>query len=364
MGSNPISSIARTDRCFLIAEAGTSHGGDLSHAFRLVDAAREAGADCVKFQAVYADEILHPLTGFVQLPTGRVPLYDRFRLLERDARFYASLKEYTERRGLVFLCTPFGPRSAAMLESMGVVAYKIASPELNHLPLLRAVAATGKPLFLSTGVSTLADVERALEIAADQAVLLHCITAYPAPEEQYNLALIPNLRSLLGVPVGLSDHSLDPVLVPTLAAALGACCIEKHLTLSRATEGLDDPVALEPEAFRTMVDAIRVAEEEGRERTRERLSRRYTAELVTAVVGSGVKRLAPAERENYGRSNRSVHAIRDIPRGEVLGTHNLTLVRTEKDLRPGLGPEMFDRLLGRAAIRDIPAGQGVGWEDF
>jgi sialic acid synthase SpsE len=364
MGSNPISSIATPGRCFVIAEAGTSHSGDIQHAFRLIDAARESGADCVKFQAVIADEILHPLTGSVDLPTGGIALYERFRMLERDRDFYASLKEQSERRGLVFLCTPFGLRSAAMLESLGVVAYKIASPELNHFPLLRAVAATGKPLFLSTGVSTLADIERALDIAADQAVLLHCITAYPAPEEEYNLTLIPNLRALLGVPVGLSDHSLDPVLVPALATALGACCIEKHLTLSRSSSGLDDPVALEPGAFLAMVQAVRLAEEEGPERTRERLSRRYTADRVDVVRGSGLKRLAPAERANYGRTNRSIHALGDIRRGEILGAHNLTIVRTEKVLRPGVGPELYEHLVGRAAAKDIPAGQGVRWEDF
>ena len=366
MGSNPISSTPLIDpsRCFVIAEAGTSHDGDLDHARRLIDAARVAGADCVKFQAVFADEILHPLTGEVELPTGRVPLYERFRSVERDGAFYRELKRHCEESGLIFLCTPFGLRSAAMLAEIGVRAYKIASPELNHFPLLRAVAGFGKPVLLSTGVSTLADIERALEIVGDAAVLLHCITAYPAPPEESNLRLIPNLAALFGVPVGMSDHSLDPVLVPSLAAAVGACCLEKHITLSRATDGLDDPIALEPESFRSMVQAVRSATFLGRERTVESLERVHGAERIRAVLGSGVKALAPSERESYGRTNRSIHALRAIARGELFSAENLAILRTEKVLRPGVPPELYGRLVGRRAARDVDSGEGVTWEDF
>jgi sialic acid synthase SpsE len=329
-----------------------------------VDAAREAGADCVKFQAVYAEEILHPLTGTVELPTGRVPLYDRFLGLERDAAFYRAVKEHTERRGLVFLCTPFGIRSVALLEGLGVGAYKVASPELNHLPLLRSVAATGKPVYLSTGVSTLGDIERALQIVGRAATVMHCITAYPAPEEQYNLSVMPNLAAVLGVPVGLSDHSRDPLLVPCLAVALGATCVEKHLTLSRAAPGLDDPIALEPRGFREMAGAIRRAEVEGREATVRRLADGYGEARVRAVQGDGVKRLAQAELSNYGRTNRSIHARRAIARGELYSEENIAILRTEKVLRPGLDPGLYERLLGRRAALDVPSGEGITWEDF
>ena len=365
MGSNPISSTPLTDRshCLIIAEAGTSHGGDLGHARELNDAARRSGADCVKFQAVFADEILHPLTGEVELPTGRVALYERFRALERDEGFYRALKEACERSGVEFLCTPFGIRSAQLLARLGVRAYKIASPELNHLPLLREVARTGLPVFLSTGVSLLADIERALEIVP-RSVLLHCVTSYPAPPEEYNLRVIPSLASLFGVPVGISDHSLDPVLVPALAVSMGARCVEKHITLSRSTEGLDDPVALEPEQFRGMVEAVRVAEREGADHTLRSLERIRGRDRVSAVLGNGVKSLAPSERSSYGRTNRSVHALRAIARGERMSELNLGILRTEKVLRPGLPPEMYERLLGRTAARDIEAGQGVVWEDF
>jgi sialic acid synthase SpsE len=246
--------------CLVIAELGTSHQGDPAAARRLIDAAVGAGADCIKFQLVYAEEILHPRSGELELPTGRIALYERFRSMERDIGFYRALKEHTEAAGALFLCTPFGIRSARELRSIGVRALKIASPELNHLPLLQEAAGYGLPLFLSSGVSTLGDIERALAITGRAAtVLMHCITAYPAPEEEYNLRLLAGLRSLLGVEVGLSDHSLDAILVPAAAVFCGAVVIEKHFTLSRQGSGLDDPMALEPEDFGRMVRALRDA---------------------------------------------------------------------------------------------------------
>jgi sialic acid synthase SpsE len=249
--------------CLVIAELGTSHGGDLGRARALIDAAAAAGADCIKFQLVHADEILHPRSGFVPLPSGPVALYEQFQALERGMEFYAAVKEHTETAGCRFLCSPFGIRSARELKALGVEALKIASPELNHYPLLQEVSSYGLPLFLSSGVSLLGDIERALAITGrEQVVLLHCITSYPAPEAEYNLAVLDSLRGVLGVPVGLSDHSLDPVLVPALAVLHGACAIEKHFTLSRAGSGLDDPIALDPADFHRMVAAVRRAEAE------------------------------------------------------------------------------------------------------
>ena len=349
---------------FVIAEIGTGHEGDLVRARGLVDAAAEAGADCAKFQAVFADEIIHPKTGDVPLPGGRISLYERFRSLERDRDFFRAVKEHTERSGLVFLCTPFGPRSAAILHALGVDAYKIASPELNYTALIRQVAGYGRPIILSSGVSTLGDIERAVEAAGSETALLHCITAYPAPPEEYNLRLLPSLASLFGVTVGVSDHSLDPVLVPAACVAAGGTIVEKHLCLSRSDRGLDDPIALPPEEFRRMVKAVRLAELEGREATLERLGRDYGAARVEAVLGDGIKRLAPSEQANYRRTNRSLHALSFIAAGERLSEANLAVLRTEKLLRPGLSPELLSVILGKRTVRDIPAGEGILWEDL
>jgi sialic acid synthase SpsE len=350
--------------CLVIAELGTSHQGDRDKARSLIDAAVDAGADCIKAQLVYADEILHPLSGLVRLPTGNVALYDQFKTLERDLGFYREMKGHIEAAGALFLCTPFGIRSARELASLDVAAIKIASPELNHLPLLREVAGYALPLFLSSGVSTLGDIERALGVTGRaQTVLMHCITSYPAPEEEYNIAVLESFRRVFGVEVGLSDHSLDPVLVPCLSVLAGGCVVEKHFTLTREGSGLDDPIALDPADFRRMVRAIRETEAAPAEGLRE-LERRYGAARVAAVRGNGVKELAPAERANYGRTNRSIHARHAIAAGSRIGPDDIALLRTEKVLRPGLGPEHMDIVTGATARRSIPSGEGVEWADI
>ena len=355
----------------LIAEIGTGHGGELSRARELIAAAAEAGADCAKFQCVFADEIIHPNTGFVPLPGGPVALYDRFRELEEDGDFYAELKAEAESKGLLFLCTPFGLRSARLLRASGCEAMKVASPELNHLPLIRELASYGLPTILSSGVSTLADIDRALRVFGGawagsgpaQAALLHCVTAYPAPPCDYNLRVLPSLAGLLGLPVGVSDHSLDAVLVPALAVASGGIIVEKHLCLSRSEKGLDDPIALPPSDFAAMVRACRRAQAVAPEETKAELAATHGLEAVEAALGDGVKRLAPSEEANYRRTNRSIHAMRDIKKGGTFGEADLALLRTEKVLRPGLEPELLPAILGRKAARDIPSGEGLEWED-
>jgi len=348
----------------IIAELGTSHGGDPAKAREMAAAAAESGAGCVKLQWVLADEILHPKTGEVPLPGGMTRLYDVFRRLEAPPDFYAGVKEHVESLGLVFLCTPFGLKSAAMLRELRPEAVKIASPELNFCALLRAVAEWNLPAFLSSGVSTLGDIEEALGLlGARRTCLLHCVTAYPAPEEDYNLRVLQSLSAVFGVPVGVSDHSLDPELVPALSVALGAVAVEKHFCLSRADPGLDDPIALPPADFARMAAATRAAAEAGPEETLAALRRERGDAKVAAVLGDGVKALAPSERENYSRTNRSLHALRDIQAGEAIGPGDFAALRTEKILRPGLPPSWEARVCGRIARQFIPAGEGIRFED-
>ncbi len=351
--------------CLVIAEIGTSHQGDMGKARALIDAAAQAGADCIKFQLVHAEEILHPLSGSVDLPTGRIALYEQFKTLERTREFYAGLKAVTEAHGALFLCSPFGIRSARELRSLGVHALKIASPELNHLPLLQEAASYGLPLFLSSGVSTLGDIERALRVVGKRnTVLMHCITSYPAPEEQYNVSVLASLKSVLGVEVGISDHSQDPVLVPALAVLNGACVVEKHFTLSREGSGLDDPIALEPDEFSCMVQEIRAAETGKKNVVRRRLEKEYGRDRVAAVLGSGVKEMAASEERNYTLTNRSLHAMREIAAGELIAESDVAVLRTEKVLRPGLSPEFLAVVVGARAKRRIPDGAGILWADL
>ncbi len=356
----------------IIAEIGTGHGGDEGRAAELIAAAVASGAGCVKFQHVYADEIIHPRTGIVPLPGGPVALYDRFRALETGPEFMARLKERVESLGAVFMCTPFGLRSARELRAMGVSVMKIASPELNYAQLLDEVAGYGLPVILSSGVSRLSDVEGALERFADDRAplaLLHCVTAYPAPEQDYNLRVLGALSTLFGVPVGVSDHSLDPVVVPALAVASGACVVEKHLCLSRNDPGLDDPIALPPDDFRRMVDAIGrtsaiAVGSGGPAAAIDELAAEFGKGRVEAALGDGRKRLAPSERANYARTNRSIHARRPIAAGERLSEDDLAVLRTEKVLRPGLDPRFMDLVVGRVAARDVPDGEGLEWADL
>ena len=385
----------------VIAEIGTSHEGSIEKAKRLIDAAKEAEADAVKFQWVIADEILHPKTGFVDLPTGRIPLYERFKQLECPPDFYAKSLEYARSLGLKWICSPFGLKSLELLLELKPDAVKIASPELNHFPMLRALAAARKadgahqaddelksngaresneaaspaavPVIVSSGVSKKSDIEAALAILGKSGVaLLHCVTSYPAPEEEYNVRLIAALKKDFGVETGLSDHSLDPVLVPCLAASQGATVFEKHITLSKKTSGLDDPVALEPGQFLQMTRALkqcqaainRYGSERGEKEIIAQMSEQYGSARVQKVLGSGIKALAPAEEKNYGRTNRSLHYMKAFEAGHILEAQDVGVLRTEKVLTPGLSPEFLESVIGKKLRRAVDDGAGVAWEDI
>lgn len=381
----------------VIAEIGTSHEGSIEKAKRLIDAAKEAEADAVKFQWVIADEILHPKTGFVDLPTGRIPLYERFKRLECPPDFYAQSLEYARSLGLKWICSPFGLKSLELLLELKPDAVKIASPELNHFPMLRALAAARKadgklksdearktneaaaaapaaiPVIVSSGVSKQRDIEAALAILGKSGVsLLHCVTSYPAPEEEYNVRLIAALKKDFGVETGLSDHSLAPVLVPCLAASQGATVFEKHITLSKKTSGLDDPVALEPGQFLQMTRALkqcqaainRYGSERGEKEIIAQMSEQYGSERVQKVLGNGIKALAPAEEKNYGRTNRSLHYMKAFEAGHILEAGDVGVLRTEKVLTPGLSPEFLESVIGKKLRRAVDDGAGVAWEDI
>ena len=408
----------------IVAEIGTAHGGSLQKAYSLIDEARDAGADAVKFQWVYADEILHPNTGYVTLPGGKVRLYDRFRELEVEPAFFAKCLDYAHSKDMRFVCSPFGLRSFRELMEIHPDAIKIASPEVNHFPLLHAIASytekelasTGRstPVILSSGVSKLGDLEKAIDIliapfttaqnvpVQQQKVppaqlktgdgtssantmapitLLHCITCYPAPESEYNVRCVETLRSIFGIATGISDHSLDPVLVPVLTTAMGGTMIEKHITLSKKTDGLDDPVALEGEQFAHMVYCVHQAEavierfkkdalatqkstDNARNEIIRQLSDEYGSEKVAAVLGSGIKRLAPSEAANYGRTNRSLHFMHDLARGDIISQEDVAVLRTEKVLTPGISPEFLDDVQGCVLQQAVTSGEGVRWEQL
>jgi sialic acid synthase SpsE len=354
---------------YIIAEIGTGHEGELSRADELIAAARESGADCAKFQYVIADEIVHRRTPDVNLPGGPTPLWRRFRDLEQPPEFYAELRARCDAAGIDFLCTAFGLESARSLRAMGTERMKVASPELNHTTLLREVAGYGIPLIVSTGVSQLADIEYALSITGrENTTILHCITAYPAPEEEFNLRLIPSLRAVFGVEVGLSDHSEDPALIPGLAVACGATVVEKHFTLSREGTGLDDPIAMDPAMFNRMaatirrVDAVRSLDPvHGSQRVIAEFSAEYGAKRVAAVLGDGVKRLAAREARFYRTTRRSLLAVGDLAAGHAITAGDVAPLRSE-GLAPGLEPRHAELVIGARLRRPVEAGGAITWD--
>ena len=357
---------------YIVAEIGTAHEGDITRAKELIQAARESGADCAKFQYVIARELVHPQVGSIDLPGGRIPIYERFRQLELPESFYGELMAICRSVGIDFLCAPFGVESARSLRSLGAESIKIASPEANHTELLTEVATYRLPTILSSGVSTLSDIEYALTILGrNDLTLLHCVTAYPAPEEEYGVAVIPALATILGIPVGISDHSQDPVLVPGLAVTAGAVMVEKHFTLSREGSGLDDPIAQDPAMFTAMSAAIRRIDsilnldpEHGQEKILEEFRSEYGVKRVESILGDGAKLVPPAAQRNYATTRRSIIAMRDLEPGEVIGHDDVAALRAEKNARPGMEPRFLEVVRGAVVTEPVRAGEGVVWRSI
>jgi pseudaminic acid synthase len=330
---------------YVIAELSANHQHDLSVAIELVHAARQAGADAVKVQTYTADTITidseteHFRIGHGTVWEGR-KLYDLYREASMPWEWQRKLKSVAHGLGLAFFSSPFDDSAVEFLESLGVGAYKIASFELVDLPLIRAVARTGKPLILSTGMATLAEIEEAVTTAraegAAEIALLKCTSAYPAPPEEMNLRTIPHLAEAFGAPCGLSDHSLGSEIA-VAAVAVGACILEKHLTLSRAIPGPDAAFSLEPDEFKAMTRSIRIIEK---------------------ALGSVSYR--PGANENHSRIfRRSLFVVRDVAAGERFTRENV------RSIRPGVGlhTRYLEQALGRQAARDLKRGTPLSMSD-
>ena len=332
--------------CYIIAEAGSNHNRDLDTAKRLIDVAAAAGADAVKFQTYRAQTLYSrhtPKISYLEeggLVGPRESVWELIKRIEMPWEWHADLAQHARDRGIIFLSTPFDETAVDALEDVGVPAYKIASYEINHLPLIARAARTGKPLLISTGMASLGDIERALDTAnahgARDVLLMHCAVNYPPRFENLNLRAIPTLLSAFGIPVGWSDHTLGST-ADVAAVALGACAVEKHFTLSREQEGPDHPFALEPDELEAMVTAIRDTE---------------------AALGSSVKRVTDAEAELHRMARRSLVAARPIARGEVIERDSIAVKR------PGYGIPVheLDLVMGRRAARDIDPDEVLSWD--
>lgn len=353
-------------RCRIIAEAGSNHDGRLADALALIDVAADAGADVVKFQLFTAAGLYPPNCGVVDTPAGPLDLYAALRDMELPHAWLPRLGERAAVRGIELLLSVFDEDGVDVVLDLGARAVKIASPELTHLPLLRRVGAAGVDVVLSTGLNGLGAIEEGLAALGgerDRVTLLHCVSAYPAPERDCNLDVLPVLAGAFGVPVGFSDHTLDPVAAPLVTAALGGAAVEKHITLDRRRSGPDHPFAIEPDELVAMVQAVRALE---RLPVADRLAAaagRLGAERVRALRGRPDKRVAPSEEEMAACDRRALHARRDIAAGEPLDERNVAVLRGERNLRPGLHPRHWATLAGARATRDVPAGWGIEWDD-
>ena len=324
--------------CFVIAEAGVNHNGDPELARKLVDAAAAAGADAVKFQTFRTEGIMvrsAPKASYQKETTGSgESQFDMVRRLELPFEEFRKLQEYSEQRGILFLSTPFDFDAVDYLASLDVAAFKISSGEVTNHPFLARVARTGKPVILSTGMSTLNEVEEAVRVLKSAGAvalsLLHCVSNYPAIPSDVNLRAMFTMRNAFSVPVGYSDHTLG-IEIALAAVALGASIVEKHFTLDRSLPGPDHRASLQPDELSAMVRGIRNVEQ---------------------ALGHGRKEPAASEADTAAAARRSLVAACDIPAGTAL-TEEVIAIK-----RPGTGmpPAMRSSIVGRTAKRDIPAG--------
>jgi N-acetylneuraminate synthase len=355
--------IGKGSPVFIIAEAGSNHDGNFEQAKKLIDIAAKAKADAIKFQLFRASKVYTPNCGSIPTPRGKLDLYNFFEQSELPFSWIPMLKKYAEKKGLVFIVSPFDEEAVDELEKNNIKAYKIASPELNHLPLLSYIAKTKKPMIISSGLSTLSDIEEAIGAIKKennrQIILLHCVSSYPAPPEEYNLKLIETLQNAFQIPVGISDHSSDPVLIPKLATVSGAAMIEKHFTLNKKLPGADHAFALEPDELALMVQEIRKAEKWSAEEKNNFLK---SNPLHNKIMGNGQKNIAPSEREIYPGDKRSIFAIKDIKNGEKLSKNNIAVLRAERYLKPGIHPRYFSLVLEKKIIKPIKKYNGLQWE--
>jgi len=331
--------------CFVIAEAGVNHNGDLGTALRLIDAAAEAGADAVKFQTFRADRLVTaqaPKADYQARNTGSDGSQQAMlRALELDEPMHRELMAHCARRGLLFLSTPFEESSADLLERLDLPAFKLPSGEITNLPFLAHVARKGRPIILSTGMADLGEVERALAVLRAEGdppvALLHCVSAYPTEPRDANLRAMATLALAFQVPVGYSDHTTG-LEIPLAAVALGACILEKH-TLDRSLPGPDQIASLEPRDLKRLVAGVRAVE---------------------SALGHGRKEPAACERNTAEVARKSLVTARPLAAGSTLGAEDLVLMRPGT----GLDASFLPALAGRTLARALPAGHLLSLEDL
>ena len=330
---------------YIIAELSANHNGSLARALETIDAAHRCGADAIKLQTYTADTMTIDCDTQDFLirggPWDGYKLYDLYKWAQTPFEWHQALFEHARKLGITVFSTPFDETAVDLLERLDAPAYKIASFELTDLPLIRYVAATGKPIIMSTGLSSEREIEEAVNAAREagctQLLVLHCVSSYPAPMDEANLRQIPELAKRFDVATGLSDHTLGTT-ASVAAIACGAVAIEKHFTLSRADKGPDSEFSLEPQEL-------------------ERLCRE-TKDAWSALGHAGYSRQKAEEGSRVFR--RSIYFVRDLPAGAVVGPQDI------RRIRPGMGlaPKYLDRLIGKRLKVAVTRGTATAGEQF
>ena len=321
--------------CFIIAEAGVNHNGDVSLAKEMVDKAVEAGVDAIKFQTFKSEKLVTKYASMAKYQKENIgeedSQFNMLKKLELSFEEFIELKDYCNDKNIIFMSTPFDIESAEFLNSMGMEAFKISSGDLTNIPMLEYIANFNKPIILSSGMSVIGEIEDALISLRNRGVenvaVLHCTSNYPAPLDSVNLKAMNTIKNTFNILGGYSDHTRG-ITIPIAAAALGANIIEKHFTLDKSMEGPDHKASLDPQELKAMVEEIRKVE---------------------SSLGNGIKMFNESEIDTMRVARKSIVAARDIKSGEIIKLQDLDYKRPGN----GLSPKYYKEIIGKKAKRDI-----------
>lgn len=323
-------SIGIGEPCFIIAEVGSNHNGSLEHAKKLIDVAKNAGADAVKFQLFKANHLSADKT--VQAVLRR---------FEFRREWIKELSMYAQQKKIIFLATPFDMEAVDLLHKINVPAFKVASGDLTDLHLIEYIAKKGKPIILSVGLGSLEEIREVLDVIYStgnrEVALLHCIVDYPTKPKDVNLNVLKTLMQFQ-IPIGFSDHTME-ISIPIAAVALGASIIEKHFTTDRKLKGPDHSYALEPKELKVMIEGIKTIEES---------------------LGSEIKHVTKSEEKNLVSARRSIHASMDIPRGTIITEDMIKIVRP----CTGVKPKYIGKVLNKKTKKDIQKNDAIKLDDL
>ncbi|MFH1642151.1 MAG: N-acetylneuraminate synthase [Nanoarchaeota archaeon] len=330
--------VGKDQPCFIIAEAGINHNGQVDLAKKLVDEAKKAGADAVKFQTFATDQFL---SKNIAEPKNVESILKIAKGLELSKEDHYELSKYCKQKGIIFISTPLDNGSVDLLDKIGVPMFKVASCDLDNLPLLAYIAKKGKPMIVSTGMAKLSEVEEAIDVIRscgnEDIILLHCVSKYPSNAEQTNLNAMKTLETAFKLPVGYSDHTMG-INISLAAVSLGAKVIEKHFTLDKKMEGYDHAISADPKELVNMINGIREVEKS---------------------FGTGIKAPSKDEIEMKKPMRRSIIANADIKKGEVIKPEMIIAKRPGT----GISPKFFDFIVGRKATRDINKDEFIYFKD-